>query len=82
MPATKRITTPSVLHMDGKLATVLPVGKTVQSRMGSELNLAIYLVFDSGFREDTIAEEELTLIRSILPQIIRDIAVNAERIEE
>lgn len=46
--------------------------------MSVELDLDISIVFDSDFCEDAITERELTLIRSILPQVLQEIAFQAE----
>jgi len=43
-----------------------------------ELDLDISIVFDSCFSEDAITEMELTLIRSILPQVLQEIAFQVE----
>lgn len=46
--------------------------------MSVELDLDVSIVFSPDFCEDAITERELILIRSILPQVLQEIALQAE----
>jgi len=43
-----------------------------------EDDLHVSIIFDSSFQEDIIMEEELLLIRTILPEILQDIITETE----
>ena len=46
--------------------------------MSIEHDLDVCIVFDSSFNEDTILEKELVLIQSILPEVLKEILIQAE----
>jgi hypothetical protein len=43
-----------------------------------EPDLDVSIFFDPDFHEDAITEGELILIRSVLPQVLQEIAFQAE----
>ena len=43
-----------------------------------EQKLDVCLVFDSNFDEDTVMENELILIQSVLPVLLQDIITQTE----
>jgi hypothetical protein len=47
-----------------------------------EDDLHVSIIFDSSFHEDIIMEEELFLIRSILPEILQEIIAETESNKE
>lgn len=46
--------------------------------MSVEPDLDISIAFDPEFQEDEVTARELTLIRSILPEVLKEIAFQAE----
>lgn len=46
--------------------------------MSIKQDLFVSIVLDSGFHEDHIMEEELVLIRSILPELLQEILIQTE----
>ncbi|MCP5245556.1 MAG: hypothetical protein H6937_06240 [Burkholderiales bacterium] len=46
--------------------------------MSIEHDLDVSLTFDSNYDEDTIMENELVLIQSILPELLQDIMIQTE----
>lgn len=46
--------------------------------MSIKQDLSVSIVLDSGFYEDNIMEEELVLIRSILPELLQEILIQSE----
>lgn len=47
-----------------------------------EQKLDVCFVFDSNFDEDTIMENELVLIQSVLPELLQDILIQVEMNKE
>lgn len=46
--------------------------------MNVEPDLDFYIAFDPEFQEDAVTTRELTLIRSILPEVLKEFAFQAE----
>ncbi len=46
--------------------------------MNVEPDLDFTIAFDSEFQEDAVTAKELILIRSILPEVLKEIAFQAE----
>lgn len=46
--------------------------------MSIKQDLSVSIVLDSSFLENNIMEEELVLIRSILPELLQEILIQTE----
>lgn len=46
--------------------------------MSIKQDLSVSIVLDSSFHEDNILEDELVLIRSILPELLQEILIQSE----
>lgn len=46
--------------------------------MNDANDLIITLFFDPAFQEEAIMKEELSLIQSVLPELLKDIMIQAE----
>ncbi len=45
-------------------------------------DLTVSIIFDPSFNEDIIMENELSLIRSMLPEILQEISIETETNKE
>lgn len=46
--------------------------------MSIKQDLSVFIVLDSSFQEENIMEEELVLIRSILPELLQEVLIQTE----
>ena len=46
--------------------------------MSVKNDLTVSIIFDSSFHEDIIMEDELFLIRTILPEILQEVIIETE----